>query len=60
MIGRLSARKRRARIERSEALGRANLTGNVEYEPQREGAYEDVASLDGVTGISNRAQQDQP
>lgn len=29
------------------------LTGYVEYEPQRIAAYDDVATLAGVTGISN-------
>jgi osmotically-inducible protein OsmY len=33
--------------------GWVTLTGYVEYEPQRDAAYEDIATLDGVTGISN-------
>ena len=33
--------------------GWVTLTGYVEYEPQNTAAYDDVASLDGVTGISN-------
>jgi osmotically-inducible protein OsmY len=33
--------------------GWVTLTGYVEYEPQRAAAYDDVATLDGVTGISN-------
>ena len=33
--------------------GWVTLTGYVEYEPQRLAAYDDVATLDGVTGISN-------
>jgi len=33
--------------------GWVTLAGYVEYEPQRLAAYDDVATLDGVTGISN-------
>jgi osmotically-inducible protein OsmY len=33
--------------------GWVTLTGYVQYEAQRTAAYDDVASLDGVTGISN-------
>jgi osmotically-inducible protein OsmY len=33
--------------------GWVTLTGYVDYEPQRVAAWNDVASLDGVTGISN-------
>jgi osmotically-inducible protein OsmY len=33
--------------------GWVTLSGYVEYEPQRVAAYDDVATLDGVTGISN-------
>jgi osmotically-inducible protein OsmY len=33
--------------------GWVTLTGYVEYEPQRAAAYDDVATVDGVTGISN-------
>jgi osmotically-inducible protein OsmY len=33
--------------------GWVTLTGYVEYEPQRNAAYDAVATLDGVTGISN-------
>ena len=33
--------------------GWVTLTGYVEYEPQRVAAYDDVATVDGVTGISN-------
>jgi len=31
--------------------GWVTLTGYVEYEPHRIAAYDDVATLDGVTGI---------
>jgi osmotically-inducible protein OsmY len=33
--------------------GWVTLSGYVEYEPQRVAAYDDIATLDGVTGISN-------
>ena len=33
--------------------GWVTLTGYVEYEPQRLAAYDDVATLDGVTEFSN-------
>jgi osmotically-inducible protein OsmY len=33
--------------------GWVTLSGYVEYEPQRVSAYDDIATLDGVTGISN-------
>ena len=33
--------------------GWVSLTGYVEYEPQLIEAYDQVATLDGVTGISN-------
>ncbi len=33
--------------------GWVTLTGYVEYEPQLIAAYDDMATLDGVTGISN-------
>ncbi len=34
--------------------GWVTLTGYVEYEPQRNAAYNAMATLDGVTGISNQ------
>jgi osmotically-inducible protein OsmY len=40
-------------IEVKVKNGWVTLSGYVEYEPQRDAAYEDVATLDGVTGISN-------
>jgi osmotically-inducible protein OsmY len=40
-------------IEVSVRDGWVTLTGYVEYEPERIAAYDDVATLDGVTGISN-------
>jgi len=40
-------------VEVSVRDGWVTLTGYVEYEPQRIAAYDDVAALDGVTGISN-------
>jgi osmotically-inducible protein OsmY len=33
--------------------GRVTLTGYVQYEHQRIAAYDDMATLDGVSGISN-------
>lgn len=33
--------------------GWVTLSGYVEYEPQRIAAYDDVATLDGVTGITH-------
>lgn len=33
--------------------GWVTLSGYVEYEPQRDAAFDDVATLEGVTGISN-------
>jgi osmotically-inducible protein OsmY len=33
--------------------GWVTLTGYVQYEPRLLAAYDDVATLDGVTGISN-------
>ena len=41
-------------VEVSVRDGWVTLTGYVEYEPQRDAAYDDVATLDGVTGISNQ------
>jgi osmotically-inducible protein OsmY len=41
-------------IEVSVRDGWVSLTGYVEYEPQRISAYDDVATLAGVTGISNK------
>ena len=40
-------------VEVSVRDGWVTLTGYVEYEPQRLAAYDDVATLDGVTGISD-------
>lgn len=40
-------------IDVSVRNGWVTLTGYVEYEPQRIAAYDRVATLDGVTGISN-------
>jgi osmotically-inducible protein OsmY len=40
-------------IEVTVRDGWVTLTGYVEYEPQRVAAYDDVATLDGVMGISN-------
>jgi osmotically-inducible protein OsmY len=40
-------------IEVSVRDGWVTLTGYVEYEPQRVAAYDRVATLDGVMGISN-------
>ena len=40
-------------VEVSVRDGWVTLSGYVEYEPQRLAAYDDVATLDGVTGISN-------
>jgi osmotically-inducible protein OsmY len=43
-------------IEVSVRDGWVTLTGYVEYEPQRVAAYDHVATLDGVTGISNEIE----
>ena len=40
-------------VDLSVRDGWVTLTGYVEYEPERVAAYDDVATLDGVTGISN-------
>ena len=40
-------------IEVTVRDGWVTLTGYVDYEPQRVAAYDDVATLDGVMGISN-------
>jgi len=40
-------------VEVNVREGWVTLAGYVEYEPQRLAAYDDVATLDGVTGISN-------
>lgn len=39
-------------LEVSVRDGWVTLSGYVEYEPQRIAAYDDVATLDGVTGIT--------
>ena len=41
-------------IEVSVRDGWVTLTGYVEYEPQGIAAYDRVATVDGVTGISNK------
>lgn len=41
-------------IEVSVRDGWVTLTGYVAYEPQMIAAYDDVAVLDGVTGVSNK------
>ena len=40
-------------LEVSVRDGWVTLSGYVEYEPQRIAAYDDVATLDGVTGITH-------
>jgi osmotically-inducible protein OsmY len=43
-------------IDVSVRHGWVTLTGYVEYEPQRIAAYDHVATLDGVMGISNEIE----